>query len=114
MGQFRQILILGMGVNYAPRLAAILERQSSITFVSKLAQIARKVSGRLGARLLTVKEAWYLTPNMIRVIFAGPELHGFPAGREGGNCKLMISVAGEAKASFAERLKNAMNAGPSS
>ena len=41
-------------------------------------------------RILTVKNAWYLTPNMIRVVFAGPELDGFPEGREGGNCKLLI------------------------
>ncbi|MEO0782349.1 MAG: siderophore-interacting protein [Pseudomonadota bacterium] len=27
---------------------------------------------------------------MIRVVFAGPDLDGFPTECEGGNCKLMI------------------------
>lgn len=77
-----------------------------MTILSKVKQAVRKVSGRPAARLLTVKKAWYLTPNMIRVIFAGPELAGFPEGREGGNCKLMIPDTGEAKDSFANRLQN--------
>lgn len=57
-------------------------------------------------RILTVKRAWRLTPNMIRVTFAGPELDGFPEGREGGNCKLMLPDPGEVRKSFAERLRN--------
>lgn len=57
-------------------------------------------------RLLTVKRAWYLTPNMIRVTFAGPELSGFPEGREGANCKLMIPEPGEGREDFAHRLEN--------
>ena len=57
-------------------------------------------------RLLTVKRAWRLTPNMIRVTFAGPELAGFPEGREGANCKLMLPEPGEARAQFADRLVN--------
>ena len=57
-------------------------------------------------RVLSVKDAWYLTPNMIRVVFAGPELVGFPSGRDGGNCKLMIPDVGESKAQFLERLQN--------
>ncbi len=77
-----------------------------MTFVSKVAQVARKVTGRSGPRLLSVKSAWRLTPNMIRVVFAGPELAGFPPGREGGNCKLMIPEANETKSSFADRLQN--------
>ncbi len=59
---------------------------------------------RSGPRLLTVKEAWYLTPNMIRVTFAGPELEGFPEGREGGNCKLMLPEKNETKEEFSKRL----------
>ncbi|MEL6523576.1 MAG: siderophore-interacting protein [Pseudomonadota bacterium] len=64
----------------------------------------RKTTGRPNPRLLTVKEAFYLTPNMIRVIFAGPELDGFPSGREGGNCKLMIPEVDEKREAFATRL----------
>lgn len=77
-----------------------------MTIFSKVADAARKVSGRAGPRLLTVKDVFYLTPNMIRVVFAGPELEGFPEGREGGNCKLMIPDVDEDKDSFALRLKN--------
>lgn len=77
-----------------------------MTLISKVAQAARKAVGRPSPRLLTVKEAWRLTPNMIRVVFAGPELEGFPEGREGGNCKLMIPEVGETKDAFAARLKN--------
>jgi len=36
--------------------------------LSKVVQAARKAGGRPGPRLLTVKEAWFLTPNMIRVV----------------------------------------------
>jgi NADPH-dependent ferric siderophore reductase len=77
-----------------------------MTLVSKITSAARKITGRAAPRLLTVKDAWRLTPNMIRVVFAGPELDGFPIGREGGNCKLMIPELGEAKTSFAARLQN--------
>jgi len=56
--------------------------------------------------VLSVKDAWYLTPNMIRVVFAGPELNGFPSGRDGGNCKLIIPDVGESKTQFLERLQN--------
>jgi NADPH-dependent ferric siderophore reductase len=55
---------------------------------------------------LTVKEAFYLTPNMIRIVFAGPELDGFPEGRDGGNCKLMIPDIDETRGSFAARLQS--------
>jgi NADPH-dependent ferric siderophore reductase len=77
-----------------------------MTLLSKVTQVARKAVGRSGPRLLTVKEAWRLTPNMIRVVFAGPELAGFPEGCEGGNCKLIIPDPGEARDSFAARLQN--------
>jgi len=50
----------------------------------------RKATRRPGPRILTVKRAWHLTPSMIRVTFAGSGLEGFPPGREGGNCKLML------------------------
>lgn len=63
-------------------------------------------TGRPGPRLLRVKKAWHLTPNMIRVTFAGPELEGFPEGREGGNCKLLIPEPGETRDAFAGRLSD--------
>ncbi|MEM9171148.1 MAG: siderophore-interacting protein [Pseudomonadota bacterium] len=53
---------------------------------------------------MTVKKAWHPTPNMIRVTFAGPELTGFPVGSEGGNCKLLLPEAEEAKADFEKRI----------
>ena len=40
-------------------------------------------------RILTVKTAYRLTPNMIRVTFAGPELAGLPEGR------VQTCIAGE-------------------
>ncbi|WP_293449287.1 siderophore-interacting protein [Planktotalea sp.] len=57
-------------------------------------------------RILTVKAAWHLTPNMIRVVFAGPELNGFPEVREGGNCKLLLPNVDEPKDAFIERLQS--------
>ena len=70
------------------------------------AQALRPSTRRPGPRLLTVKEARHITPGMIRVTFAGPELAGFPEGREGGNCKIMIPSQDETKDAFAERLVN--------
>ncbi len=72
--------------------------------LTRLTQAVRKAAGRPAPRLLTVKEAWRLTPNMIRVIFAGPELADFPEGREGGNCKLLLPEPGESREDFAVRL----------
>ncbi|MEM7082955.1 MAG: siderophore-interacting protein [Pseudomonadota bacterium] len=66
--------------------------------------IARRVVKRPGPRVLFVKEVGYLTPNMIRVVFAGPELAGIPAGRDGGNCKLMLPEPSESHAEFEKRL----------
>ncbi|MEM7058041.1 MAG: siderophore-interacting protein [Pseudomonadota bacterium] len=74
--------------------------------MNDLKKVVRKVSGRPPPRLLTVEKAWFLTPNMIRVDFTGPELDGFPEGREGGNCKLMLPEPGESRAAFADRLIN--------
>lgn len=64
----------------------------------------RSIAGKPQPRVLTVKKAWFLTPNMIRVTFSGPELDGFPTGREGGNCKLMLPEPGESRATFVDRL----------
>ena len=57
-------------------------------------------------RILTVKTAYRLTPNMIRVTFAGPELAGLPEGREGANCKLMLPEPGESREEFVARLQD--------
>ncbi len=57
-------------------------------------------------RLLTVKRAWRLTPNMIRVTFGGPELAGMPAGREGANCKILLPAPGQDRAAFAAQLQS--------
>lgn len=72
--------------------------------VDGMKKAARRVAGRPAPRLLTVKAAWRLTPNMIRVTFAGPELNDFPEGRAGGNCKLMLPEIDETRAYFAARL----------
>lgn len=75
-----------------------------MSMITKVKQAVRKVSGRPSVRLLTVKKALFLTPNMIRVVFAGPELDGFPEGTDGGNCKLMFPDVDETKDSFSNRL----------
>lgn len=72
---------------------------------SGVKKAVRKVAGRPSPRLLKVKKSFYLTPNMIRVTFAGPELEGFPEGREGGNCKLMFPDERESLESFSSRLE---------
>jgi NADPH-dependent ferric siderophore reductase len=51
-------------------------------------------------RFLTVKSAVYLSPHMIRVTFAGPELEGFPLHQEGANCKLVLPRDGESRDHF--------------
>lgn len=51
-------------------------------------------------RFLTVKSARYLSPNFIRVTFAGPELEGFPLNQEGANCKIVLPRDGESRADF--------------
>ncbi|MEO0484895.1 MAG: siderophore-interacting protein [Pseudomonadota bacterium] len=75
-----------------------------MSFLKTATSTLRKVAGRPGPRLLTVKRAWRLTPNMIRVTFLGPELAGFPEGCEGGNCKLMMPERDEPREAFARRL----------
>lgn len=77
-----------------------------MSIISAVKKTLLSAAGRPGPRLLSVKDAWHLTPNMIRVTFAGPELQGFPTGREGGNCKLLIPEPNETRDRFATRLKN--------
>ena len=55
-------------------------------------------------RLLTVKTAEFLTPNMRRITFAGPELEGIPQDRDGGNCKIMLPEPDETREAFSKRL----------
>ena len=57
-----------------------------------------------GPRVLTVKAAWHLTPHMIRVTFAGPEIDSIRPGCEGANCKLMMPEVGETRTEFETRL----------
>ncbi|WP_298822248.1 siderophore-interacting protein [uncultured Roseibium sp.] len=55
-------------------------------------------------RFLTVKSAYYLSPNLIRVTFQGPELSDFPTGHEGANCKLVLPRENESRASFEKHI----------
>lgn len=59
---------------------------------------------RRAPRLIVVKQAERLTQNMIRVTFAGDALTGFPPGREGGNCKIMLPAVGQSLEEFAAQL----------
>jgi len=73
---------------------------------NEIKKAVRKVSGRPAPRVLSVKNASHLTPNMIRVTFAGPELENFPTGREGGNCKIMLPEPNESREHFSARLSS--------
>ena len=77
-----------------------------MTLTTKVTITVPYTTSRPTPRILTVKEARYLTPNMIRVMFSGPELDGFPSESEGGNCKLLIPEISETKDQFVERLCN--------
>lgn len=59
---------------------------------------------RRNPRILTVSKAVRLTPNMIRVTFAGPELADIPAGCEGAHCKLLLPEEGQSRADFDAQL----------
>ena len=60
-------------------------------------------------RLLRVKRAGHISPNMIRVTFGGPELTGFPVGREGGNCKIQFPEARQSFESFRDQVYAGLN-----
>jgi NADPH-dependent ferric siderophore reductase len=49
----------------------------------------------------------YLTPNVIRVTFSGPELKGLKRQNEGGNCKLALPVGCDSVQEFSDRLDQA-------
>lgn len=51
-------------------------------------------------RILTVQSTRQLSPHLLRVTFAGPELEGFPLKHEGANCKLVLPRTGESRADF--------------
>ncbi|WP_422037702.1 siderophore-interacting protein [Roseibium sp.] len=51
-------------------------------------------------RILTVQSTRQLSPHLLRVTFAGPELEGFPLKHEGANCKLVLPRDGESRADF--------------
>ena len=70
--------------------------------VAQLKKMINKVSL---PRILRVKKAVYLTPNMIRVTFSGSELEGIPSGREGGNCKLTLPDNEQSQEEFVEQLQ---------
>ncbi len=74
--------------------------------VSNPPRMVTRAADRPGMRMLTVKAAWRLTPKMIRVVFAGPELDGFPEGCDGGNSKLLLPEVGETREGFAKRIAN--------
>ncbi len=60
---------------------------------------------RPSPRVLTVKHKTRLTPNMIRITFAGPEIEGIRAGCEGANCKLMFAAQDQSREAFALQLE---------
>lgn len=61
---------------------------------------------RPAPRLLVVERACYITPNMVRITFAGDQLDGIPTDRSGGNCKIMLPAEGQSKEAFAHQLQN--------
>jgi NADPH-dependent ferric siderophore reductase len=60
---------------------------------------------RPAPRILTVKHKTRLTPNMIRVTFAGPEIATIRASCEGAHCKLMLPAANQTREAFASQLE---------
>lgn len=55
-------------------------------------------------KVLKVARASFLSPNMRRITFTGPELADIPQDRAGGNCKIMLPEPGETKEDFQKRL----------
>jgi NADPH-dependent ferric siderophore reductase len=56
--------------------------------------------------ILTVKEAFYLTPHMIRVVFTAPALASRPEGCEGANCKIFLPDIGQSADDFIEQIES--------
>lgn len=55
-------------------------------------------------RILTVKDAFYLTPHMIRVVLTGPELSEVREGCAGANCKIFPPEQGMTRAELADQI----------
>tara|TARA_R110002096_G_scaffold14582_5_gene50718 strand:+ start:31833 stop:32615 length:783 start_codon:yes stop_codon:yes gene_type:complete len=56
--------------------------------------------------ILTVKEAFYLTPHMIRVVLTAPELANRSTGCEGANCKIFLPSVGQSPADLLDQIEN--------
>ncbi|MEM1377719.1 MAG: siderophore-interacting protein [Pseudomonadota bacterium] len=67
--------------------------------------IKKVVPKRRPPRLLTVSAARFVTPNMIRVTFKGPELEGINPDCAGGHCKLIFPKDGQRREDFAADLE---------
>lgn len=57
-------------------------------------------------RVLQVKSAQHITPNMIRVTFQCPEIRSIAAGCEGANCKLFIPEPLQTQDEFRTQLED--------
>ncbi|MEM8857311.1 MAG: siderophore-interacting protein [Chloroflexota bacterium] len=68
----------------------------------------KRRSDRRAPRLLIVDRVVYVTPNMIRVTFAGDVLKGIPMDCAGANCKLMLPETDQDRKTFEHEL----NEGP--
>ena len=56
--------------------------------------------------MMTVKTAWHLTPNMIRVTFTAPEIATMNPDCHGANCKLFLPEIGQSQQAFASQLED--------
>lgn len=55
-------------------------------------------------RIFTVKAAWALTPNMIRVTYSSPDIADMDGACAGANCKLFLPEADQSLEAFTEQL----------
>lgn len=58
-------------------------------------------------KILMVKEVYYLTPHMIRIVLTGPELENVSEDCPGANCKIFPPEEGMTKEAFAGHLNDA-------
>ncbi|MEO0830264.1 MAG: siderophore-interacting protein, partial [Pseudomonadota bacterium] len=56
-------------------------------------------------RMMTVADAWHITPNMIRVTLQADFIADLPDGIEGAHCKLYLPEQGEKAVAFQARLE---------
>lgn len=61
---------------------------------------------RPSPRVLTVGGAKYISPNMIRITFSGPEIAQMQDGCEGAYCKLFLPALGQTRADFTRALED--------